>query len=258
MDNKNNMKRLNDKNIILTGGTSGIGEETVYKLVENGANVVFCGRDRTKGNCVKQKAEKSGTIVEYVHCDMTDKIDICRCFDNAVEIFGTIDSAFNNAGIEGDIGKFADSTEENWDNVFDTNFKGVWHCMKHEISHMLGNGKGNILNMASTAGLIGNGFGMTAYSASKHAIIGLSKSVSLEYAKENIRVNAICPGFIETPMVNKMSGKNKKLKGRFIATHPIRRMGTVEEIANAVLYLLSDESSFMTGSSFLIDGGLTV
>lgn len=130
--------------------------------------------------------------------------------------------------------------------------------MKNVIRHMLDNGKGNIINMSSTSGLVGNGFGMTAYSASKFALIGLTKSVALEYAKQNIRVNAICPAFVETPMITSICNENPKLRRRFEACQPIGRMARPEEIGDAVVYLCSDESSFMTGTSFVIDGGLTI
>jgi len=130
--------------------------------------------------------------------------------------------------------------------------------MKYEIEHMLKNGYGNILNMSSTSGLVGNGFGMTAYAASKFAIVGLTKSVALEYSKSNIRVNALCPGFVETPMIDSICDKNPKLKRRFEACQPIGRMAKPNEIANAVHYLFSEESSFITGTAFVIDGGLTI
>lgn len=251
------MKRLSNKNIVIIGGTSGIGQESVIKLAENGANIVFCGRNISNGKAVEEQAKRNNTIVKYVKCDVQDKESIALFFEEALSTLGKIDCAFNNAGIEGELASFAESTEKNWDHVIDVNLKGMWYCMKHEISHMLVQGQGNILNMASTAGLLGNAFGMSAYSASKHAIIGLTKSVALEYAKQKIRINALCPGFVETPMVDNMCSINLRMKKLFTAVHPIGRMGTPEEIANAVVFLLSDESSFMTGSSFIIDGGLT-
>jgi NAD(P)-dependent dehydrogenase (short-subunit alcohol dehydrogenase family) len=252
------MKRLNKKNIVVTGATSGIGRETCIRLAESGANLVISGRNEENGNEIaKLIADNSGNA-KFIKCDVTDKTQVEKLFEEANAHLGSIDCVFNNAGIDGEIAPFADSTEENWDNVINTNLKGVWYCMKSAFKHMLDNGKGNILNMSSTSGLVGNGFGMSAYAASKFAVIGLTKSVALEYAKHNIRVNAICPAFIETPMIEAICKESPKLKRRFEACQPIGRMGKPEEVASAVIYLLSDESSFVTGTSFVIDGGLTI
>lgn len=252
------MKRLGGKNIVVTGGTSGIGKVSAIKLAENGANLIICGRDEAKGESVVREISANKSKAKFIKCDVTDKGEVENLFNLAISELGSIDCLFNNAGIDGEIAPFADSTEENWDRVIDTNLKGIWYCMKNVIKHMLANGKGNILNMSSTSGLVGNGFGMTAYAASKFAIIGLTKSVALEYAKQNIRVNAICPAFVETPMIEAICQGNPKLKRRFEACQPIGRMAKPEEIANAVIYLCSDESSFTTGTSFVIDGGLTI
>ena len=252
------MKRLTGKNIVVTGGTSGIGKVSAIKLAENGANLIICGRDEAKGKSVVNTIIENSGNAKFIKCDVTSRIEVDSLFDAAKSEFGTIDCLFNNAGIEGKIASFSDSTEENWDRVINTNLKGIWYCMKSVIQHMLDNGKGNILNMSSTSGLVGNGFGMTAYAASKFAIIGLTKSLALEYAKQNIRVNALCPAFVDTPMIESICGENPKLKRRFEMCQPMGRMATPEEIANAVIYLLSDESSFTTGTSFLVDGGLTI
>lgn len=252
------MKRLSGKNIIVTGGTSGIGEVSAIKLAENGANLIISGRNEEKGRAIVREIITNNGTAKFIKCDVTDKNEIENLFDSAISQFGTIDCLFNNAGIDGEIATFADSTEENWDSVISTNLKGTWYCMKSVIKHMLVNGSGNILNMSSTSGLVGNGFGMTAYAASKFAIIGLTKSVALEYAKQNIRVNALCPAFVETRMIDNICRENPKLKRRFEACQPIGRMAKPEEIANAVIYLFSDESSFITGTSFVVDGGLTI
>lgn len=252
------MRRLENKNILITGGTSGIGRASAIKLATNGANVIISGRDADRGKSVVDEALKLGGKIKFIKCDITNHLEIKKMFDEAISYFGRIDCAFNNAGIEGEIAYFAESTEQNWDNVINTNLKSVWYCMKHEIDHMLKNGAGNIINMSSTSGLVGNGFGMTAYAASKFAIIGLTKSVALEYAKQNIRVNSICPAFVETPMIESICNNNPKLKRRFESSQPIGRMATPEEIANSVLYLCSEESSFMTGNALIIDGGLTI
>jgi len=252
------VKRLSGKNIIVTGGTSGIGKISAIKLAENGANVIICGRNEKKGESVIKEIIDNKGQCKFLKCDITKKTDIENVFELAIKHFGSIDCLFNNAGIEGKITPFADSTEENWDHVINTNLKSIWYCMKNIIHHMLANGRGNILNMASTSGLVGNGFGMSAYAASKFAVIGLTKSVALEYAKHNIRINAICPAFVETPMIDSICQENPKLKRRFEACQPLGRMAKPDEIANAVIYLCSDESSFITGTSFIIDGGLTI
>ena len=252
------MKRLNGKNTIITGGTSGIGKAAAFKLAEHGANVLISGRNELNGNMIADQIQALGGKATFFPCNVTVKNDVELLFNHAKKVMGGIDGLFNNAGIDGQLANFADSTEENWDAVLNTNLKGTWYCMKNAISHMLENGKGNIINMSSTSGLVGNGIGMTAYSASKFALIGLTKSVALEYAKSNIRVNALCPAFVETPMVESICQENPKLKRRFEACQPIGRMAKPDEIANAVLYLFSDESSFVTGTAFVIDGGLTI
>ncbi len=252
------MKRLSGKNIVVTGATSGIGKISAIKLAENGANLILCGRDKVKGEAVIQEITNNHGKAVFIKCDVTNKNEVDNLFDSALSQMGSIDCLFNNAGIDGQIASFDESTEENWDGVIDTNLKGIWYCMKKVIKPMLANGKGNILNMSSTSGLVGNGFGMSAYAASKFAIIGLTKSVALEYAKQHIRVNALCPAFVETPMIDAICKENPKLKRRFEACQPIGRMAKPEEIADAVIYLFSDESSFITGTSFVIDGGLTI
>lgn len=252
------MKRLNNKNIVVTGATSGIGKASCIMLAENGANLIISGRNEENGREIAKFITDHSGSAKFIKCDVTNSNEVDYLFESAISDLGSIDCLFNNAGIDGEIAAFADSTEVNWDNVMNTNLKGVWYCMKSVFKHMLNNGNGNILNMSSTSGLVGNGFGMSAYAASKFAVIGLTKSVALEYAKHNIRVNAICPAFIETPMIEAICLENPKLKRRFEACQPVGRMGKPDEVANAVVYLLSDESSFVTGTSFVIDGGLTI
>jgi len=252
------MKKFEGKNIVIVGGTSGIGEKAAISLAESGANIVLCGRNIENGILIAEEIKKIGVKAKFIKCDVTKHEEVKKFFDEAIAFLGQIDCAFNNAGIEGEIAIFSESSEQNWDKVLNTNLKGIWYCMKYEIEHMLKNGYGNILNMSSTSGLVGNGFGMTAYAASKFAIVGLTKSVALEYSKSNIRVNALCPGFVETPMIDSICDKNPKLKRRFEACQPIGRMAKPNEIANAVHYLFSEESSFITGTAFVIDGGLTI
>ena len=172
----------------------------------------------------------------------------------AIKAYGRIDFAFNNAGIEGEQNITAECTTENWDKTLGVNLRGAWLCMKYEIPHMLRQGKGSIVNNASIAGLVGFQ-GLPAYVASKHALVGLSKTTALEYIKQGIRVNTVCPGVIKTPMIDRFTGKDKVVEQQFIDQEPIGRMGEPEEVAEAVLWLCSDAASFVTGISMPVDGG---
>ena len=251
---------LSNKNVFITGATSGIGLVSTKAVANAGANILFSGRNHDVGEHICDELSKKHPEQKFVFfcADLLKQYEIDVLWQGAINHFGQIHCAFNNAGIEGETAKFGDSNFENWTKVLDTNLNAVWRLMKKQVNHMLQHGYGNIVNMSSTSGLIGNGFGMSAYAASKHAIIGLSKSVALEYAKENIRVNILCPGFIETPMVRGLCEQNPKLKKRFLQCHPIGRFGKPEEIANALVYLLSDDSAFMTGHNMILDGGLTI
>jgi NAD(P)-dependent dehydrogenase (short-subunit alcohol dehydrogenase family) len=165
---------LAGKGAIITGGTSGIGLATARCLAEQGANLVICGRNAQKGQEIQSELQHLGPKIKFIPCDVSSSSQVKEFFNDATAFLGKIDAAFNNAGIEGQVAMFNESSEENWDEVMNINLKGIWHCMKHEISHMLANGGGSIVNMSSTSGLVGNGFGMTAYAASKHAVIGLT------------------------------------------------------------------------------------
>jgi NAD(P)-dependent dehydrogenase (short-subunit alcohol dehydrogenase family) len=173
-----------------------------------------------------------------------------------IAAFGRLDYAFNNAGIEGTQANTIDCTEENWDKTIGVNLKGVWLCMKYEIPEILKQGKGAIVNCASVAGMIGFA-GLPAYVASKHGIVGLTKTTALEFATQGIRVNVVCPGVIQTPMIDRLTGKTKEAIEQFTGLEPMRRFGLPEEIANAVVWLCSDEASFVTGHVMAVDGGFT-
>jgi NAD(P)-dependent dehydrogenase (short-subunit alcohol dehydrogenase family) len=174
----------------------------------------------------------------------------------AVKHFGRLDCAFNNAGISGKVARTADDTEENFDRIIAVNLRGVWLCMKYEIRQMLQQGGGAIVNTASAAGLVGS-HGMPAYTASKHGVVGLTKTAALEYARSNIRVNAVCPGVIDTAMVAGMVSSHPRLKDILVGVEPVARMGKPTEIAAAVTWLLSDSASFVTGCAMPVDGGMT-
>ncbi|HSW68637.1 MAG TPA: SDR family oxidoreductase [Gammaproteobacteria bacterium] len=249
------MKRLYDKKAIIIGGTSGIGKAIVKLFAAEGANVVFCGRSQEQGMQISNELNNT----KFITCDITKKNEIKVFFENAITFLNGMDIAVNNAGISGEIAAFHETDDELLFKVMETNFFGIWQCLKKEIQYFISQNKaGSIVNVSSTSGLIGNGLGLSPYSSSKHALIGLTKSVALEYAKNNIRVNAICPGFVDTPMTDKASEISPKLKKRIPAMHPMGRVATTEEIANAALYLCSDESTFTTGSSMVVDGGLTI
>lgn len=248
------MTRLENKKIIIMGGTSGIGQAIVRKFTQNGAQVVFCGRSEDRGNGVK----RSNIGSHFISCDVTSNDSIRNFFDAAISHLGGLDIAVNNAGISGDVSAFHETTDQMLTEVMNTNFFGTWHAMQHEINFFINHrSPGCILNIASTSGLIGNGLGLSPYAASKHAVVGLTKSVALEYAKNNVRINALCPGFVDTPMTDKAGEASRLLKRKIPMMHPIGRIATTEEIANAALYLCSDDASFTTGSCMVVDGGLT-
>lgn len=175
--------------------------------------------------------------------------------ERAIAVYGRLDCAFNNAGIEGDMAPTAECTEENWDRTIATNLKGVWLCMRYEIPEMLARGGGAIVNCASIAGLVGF-VNLPAYCASKGGIVQLTRTAALEYASQGIRVNALCPGVIHTPMVDRITGQDPEAEAQFTALEPIGRMGTPEEMAEAAVWLCSDAASFVTGHPLVADGGL--
>lgn len=249
------MSRLNKKKIIITGGTSGIGKAIVEKFSCEGAMIVFCGRSEENGHLI----EKDNKNTKFIQCDLSNENNIHHFFKEAIFYLDGLDAAINNAGISGDMYSFHETTHEMLMTVMNTNFFSVWNSMQNEIQYFISHNKtGSIINMSSTSGLIGNGLGLTPYSVSKHAIVGLTKSTALEYAKNNIRINALCPGFVDTPMTHRANELSVKLKRKIPLMHPLGRVATPNEIANAALFLCSDESTFTTGSCMVIDGGLTV
>ncbi len=249
------MNRLKNKKVIVVGGTSGIGKAIVEKFAHEGAVVAFCGRSYEKGNIIMNDVANS----KFLQCDITQKESVGNFFQEAIHFLGDLDIAVNNAGISGDICSFHETTDDMLKQVMDTNIIGIWRCMQHEVNYLLNNAKnGSIINVSSTSGLIGNALGLTPYSISKHALIGLTKSTALEYAKNNIRINALCPGFVDTPMTEQAESVSKTLKRKIPLMHPLGRIAKPEEIANAALFLSSDESTFTTGSCMVVDGGLTV
>lgn len=245
-----------EKVAMVTGASSGIGRAAAIAFAREGYKVVL-GDITPEGESVAAEISRLyGVPALFMRCDVSVGGDVERMVQTAAERFGRIDCAFNNAGIEGIPAPTEECTEQNWQRTIDVNLKGVWLCMKYEIPVMRKQGKGAIVNCASIAGIIGFP-SIPAYTASKHGVIGLTQTAALEYAKENIRVNAVCPGVIDTEMLDRFIGKDPKKRESMVAGEPIGRMGRPEEIADAVTWLCSDRSSFITGHSLVVDGGWT-
>ncbi len=251
------MGKLDGKVAIVTGGASGIGRASALLFAQEGAKVVVADVD-PKGREVAEEIAKSGGTGTYVRTDVSKPEDVEALVREAVDAYGKLDVIFNNAGIEGEQRFTADCSVENWDRVLSINLKGVFLGMKYAIPALLKSGGGSIVNTASTAGITGYP-SMPAYSASKGGVIQLTKTTALEYAKQGIRVNCICPGGIFTPLVERFTKglPQEAIQKMVEAVHPVGRFGTPEEVAKLALYLASDDSSFCTGAPFIIDGGMT-
>ena len=249
------METLNNKVALVTGGSSGIGRATALLFASKGAKVVVADVQVSGGQETVDMIKEAGGDAIFVKTDVSKSNDVKALINQTVEHYGRLDCAFNNAGINGRPAPIVDQEEETWDRVININLKGVWLCMKYEVVQMLKQGGGTIVNTASVAGLIGFR-NTTPYVASKHGIVGLTKTVALEYAQANIRVNAVCPGVIHTPMVDRFTGGSPQALARVAALEPVGRMGKPEEVAEVVVWLSSDAASFVTGHAMAVDGGL--
>ena len=239
---------------LVTGGTSGIGRETAVLFAKAGAKVVVAGRREREGEETVEMLRTAGGDGLFVKTDVSKASEVEALIQKTVERFGRLDVAFNNAGIEGVRAPIVRQTEEDWDRTIEINLKGVWLSLKYEILQMLKQGgSGAIVNMASITGLVG-AVGAGAYSASKHGVIGLTQTAALENAKSGIRINAVCPGFTETPMADRIF-RVPAVHKYVLSCHPIGRFGRPTEIAEAVVWMCSDRASFMTGQSLVLDGG---
>lgn len=241
----------------VTGAANGIGRAAALAFAREGASVIVADVSEQGNQTTTRLIQEAGGRALAVQCDVTRTEEIKAALDKGVQAFGRLDFAFNNAGVEQPVQPAADLTEEDWDRIIDIDLRGVFLCMKHEIPLMLKQGGGAIVNTSSGAGVKGIA-GQAAYCAAKYGIVGLTKAAALDYAKSNIRINAVCPGIIETPMMGRFSGGTSEGRAKVIAQEPIGRMGKPEEIAAAVVWLCSDPAAFVVGHAMVIDGGQTV
>jgi NAD(P)-dependent dehydrogenase (short-subunit alcohol dehydrogenase family) len=244
------------KIVVITGGSTGIGRATAIEFANRGDIVIVGSRSRERGEEFVEEIRAQGGDATFIQTDVQKSKDVQRLISKSVDVYGRIDYAVNCAGVEGEGIPLISTTETEWDSIIGTNLKGTWLSMKFELEQMQKQGFGSIVNISSVLGMVANRSAI--YTASKHGVNGLTKSAALTYAECGIRVNAICPGYIDTPMVERAYAKNESLRNNAIARHPLGRLGLPSEIANAVIWLCSDSASFITGHLMTVDGGYSV
>ena len=246
---------LKDKVILITGAGSGIGRATALACAREGARVVVSDLDPEWSGETTEQILAAGGKGHSLPADVADRDQVEALIRNTVKLHGRLDCAHNNAGIEGETTPFHNYSEEMFDRVTAINLTGVWYCMKFEIKQMLLQGGGVIVNTSSGSGLVGTGNGVSAYNASKHGVMGLTRAAAVEYAQEGIRVNAVCPGAIDTPMADRLLGRDPAKMAATAMRTPSRRWGTAEEVAEVVAWMCSDAASYLTGQPVSVDGG---
>ena len=245
--------RLQDRTAIITGGAGGIGLATARRFAEEGANVVVADMDDEKGGAAAEEVGGS-----YVHCDVTDAEQVDAMVAHAVQTYGGVDIAFNNAGISPpDDDSILDTGIDAWRRVQEVNLTSVYLCCKAVIPHMRERGRGSIINTASFVAVMGAATSQISYTASKGGVLAMSRELGVQFAREGIRVNALCPGPVDTPLLRELFASDPERAARRMVHIPMGRFADAVEIANAVLFLASDESSFVTASTFLVDGGIS-
>lgn len=250
-------KTFSNKVALVTGAAAGMGLATARAFAEAGAAVVLADYRQDQVNAEAEKLTAAGHKAIALRCDVSDDAQVAALVDSTVAQFGRLDAAFNNAGVMARIAPTADSTREEWERVIGINLRGVWSCMKHELRHMMRQGSGAIVNNASVGALTGNP-GIGSYIASKHGVVGLTRTAALEYIKHGIRVNAVNPGLIDTQIARDVVSGDEQAYAEIAKNVPIGRAGTPEEIASVVLWLCSPGASYVVGHALTVDGGMTI
>jgi len=244
-------KMFENKVVIVTGGGSGIGQATAILYAQGGAKVIVSDIDEKGGQETVASIKKAGGDASLLKTDVSNPEDCEALVKTTIRIYGRLDMAFNNAGIGGEMNPIADMSVEGWLKVINVNLNSVFYCMKYELPEMLKQGHGSIVNMSSILGQVAFG-NSAAYVAAKHGVVGISRNAAVEYAKQGIRVNAVGPAFINTPL---LSALDQKMKDALVTMHPIGRLGEAKEVAELVVWLSSDKASFVTGNYYAVDGG---
>ena len=249
--------RFKNKVVFITGGASGIGRNCAFQFARAGAQVALADKSEIKGVETCEEMKHAGFRADFYHMDVSDYEQVKTIIENVIDDYGKLDVAVNNAGVGGAVpARTAEHTLEDWDKVLAVNQSGVFYCMKEELRHMQSRQSGAIVNISSIAGIKGLPRQL-AYTASKHAVIGMTRTAALEYARSGIRVNAVCPVFTNSPMLEEMFGLREELRDKLVRTIPTGRYGEVEDVVNAIMWLCDDNSSFITGIHLPVDGGQT-